>query len=140
MTTLQSPPAPPTAIRPRVVARTGLYAVLAANVAVVTYFFTQARFASNTLIVLGRLAGLYGALLMAFTLALYSTGEISLLFVLAMFVAHFIPTFLYVIIAPFFVPELVAASRAKKDPFGTDEPKSKAAKRNPFKGVGKDED
>ncbi|MER5754125.1 ferredoxin reductase family protein [Streptomyces sp. NPDC002088] len=70
MTTVQSPPAPPTAIRPRVVARTGLYAVLAANVAVVAYFFAQAGFASNALIVLGRLAGLYGALLMAFQLLL----------------------------------------------------------------------
>ena len=71
MTAVQSPPAPPTAIkRPRVVARTGLYAVLAANVAVVTFFFTQAGFASNALIVLGRLAGLYGALLMAFQLIL----------------------------------------------------------------------
>ncbi|WKX13419.1 ferric reductase-like transmembrane domain-containing protein [Streptomyces sp. NL15-2K] len=71
MTAVQSPPAPPTAIkRPRVVARTGLYAVLAANVAVVTFFFTQAGFASNALIVLGRLAGLYGALLMAFQLVL----------------------------------------------------------------------
>jgi predicted ferric reductase len=53
-----------------VVARTGLYAVLAANAAVVTFFFTQAGFASNTLVVLGRLAGLYGALLMAFQLLL----------------------------------------------------------------------
>ncbi|MET9384118.1 ferredoxin reductase family protein [Streptomyces sp. NPDC002928] len=70
MTTVQSPPAPPTAIRPRVVARTGLYAVLAANVAVVAYFFAQAGFASNALIVLGRLVGLYGALLMAFQLLL----------------------------------------------------------------------
>ncbi|WP_371668536.1 ferredoxin reductase family protein [Streptomyces sp. NBC_00289] len=70
MTTVQSPSAPPTAIRPRVVARTGLYAVLAVNAAVVTFFFTQAGFASNTLIVLGRLAGLYGALLMAFQLLL----------------------------------------------------------------------
>ncbi|WP_369232628.1 ferric reductase-like transmembrane domain-containing protein [Streptomyces sp. R21] len=70
MTTVQSPPAPPTAIRPRVVARTGLYAVLAANVAVVTFFFTQAGFASNALIVIGRLAGLYGALFMAFQLLL----------------------------------------------------------------------
>ncbi|MFD9000006.1 ferric reductase-like transmembrane domain-containing protein [Streptomyces sp. NPDC059582] len=70
MTTVQSPPAPPTAIRPRVVARTGLYAVLAANVAVVAAFFAQAGFASNALIVLGRLAGLYGALLMAFQLVL----------------------------------------------------------------------
>ena len=70
MTTVQSPPAPPTAIRPRVVARTGLYAVLAANVAVVTFFFTQAGFASNALIVIGRLAGIYGALFMAFQLLL----------------------------------------------------------------------
>ncbi|MFI2432767.1 ferric reductase-like transmembrane domain-containing protein [Streptomyces sp. NPDC018693] len=52
------------------VARTGLYAVLAANVAAVLYFFTQAGFASNTLIVLGRLTGLFGALLMAFQLLL----------------------------------------------------------------------
>ncbi|MBQ1090399.1 ferric reductase-like transmembrane domain-containing protein [Streptomyces sp. B93] len=71
MTTLSPPPAPPTAaIRPKVVARAGLYAVLAANVAVVTYLFVQAGFAGNALIVLGRLAGLYGALLMAFQLLL----------------------------------------------------------------------
>lgn len=70
MTTVQSPPRPPTAIRPDVVARTGLYALLAANAAVVTLFFAQAGFASNALIVLGRLAGLYGALLMAFQLLL----------------------------------------------------------------------
>ncbi|MFC3574684.1 ferredoxin reductase family protein [Streptomyces yaanensis] len=70
MTTVQSPPAPPTAIRPQVVARTGLYAVLAANAAAVTVFFVQAGFASNALVVLGRLAGLYGALLMAFQLLL----------------------------------------------------------------------
>ncbi|MFE3851953.1 ferric reductase-like transmembrane domain-containing protein [Streptomyces griseorubiginosus] len=71
MTTVQSPPAPPTAAkRPRVVARTGLYAVLAANAAVVAWFFTQAGFASNALIVLGRLTGLYAALIMAFQLVL----------------------------------------------------------------------
>ncbi|MFI9767918.1 ferric reductase-like transmembrane domain-containing protein [Streptomyces sp. NPDC052415] len=71
MTTVQSPPAPPTAIRPRVVARTGLYAVLAANAAVVTCFFVDAGFgAANALLVLGRLAGLYGALFMAFQLLL----------------------------------------------------------------------
>ncbi|MGW1027997.1 ferredoxin reductase family protein [Streptomyces sp. NPDC002577] len=71
MTTVESPPAPPAAIRPRVVARTGLYAVLAANAATVAVFFVQAGFAgSNALILLGRLAGLYGALLMAFQLLL----------------------------------------------------------------------
>ncbi|MEB3965215.1 ferredoxin reductase family protein [Streptomyces kunmingensis] len=70
MTTVQSAAAPPTAIRPRVVARTGLYAVLAANVAVVAYFFAQAGFASNALIVIGRLTGLSSALIMAFQLVL----------------------------------------------------------------------
>jgi predicted ferric reductase len=69
-TTVQSPPAPPMAIRPRVVARTGLYAVLAANAAQVAYFFAQAGFASNALIVIGRLTGLYAALVMAFQLVL----------------------------------------------------------------------
>jgi predicted ferric reductase len=57
-------------VRPKVVARAGLYTVLAANAAVVTVFFSQAGFASNALIVLGRLCGLYGALLMAFQLLL----------------------------------------------------------------------
>ncbi|KOX06554.1 oxidoreductase [Streptomyces sp. NRRL B-1140] len=41
-----------------------------ANAVVVAVFFTQAGFASNALIVLGRLAGLYAALLMAFQLLL----------------------------------------------------------------------
>ncbi|MFH9551471.1 ferric reductase-like transmembrane domain-containing protein [Streptomyces sp. NPDC017435] len=70
MTTVQSPPVSPTAIRPKVVARTGLYAVLAVNAAVVTLFAVQAGFASNALVVIGRFAGLYGALLMAFQLLL----------------------------------------------------------------------
>ncbi|MFJ8464439.1 ferredoxin reductase family protein [Streptomyces swartbergensis] len=71
MTTLQEPPAASSpGVRPRVVGRTGLYALLLANAVVVTVFFVQAGFASNTLIVLGRLAGLYGALLMAFQLLL----------------------------------------------------------------------
>ncbi|MER6072240.1 ferredoxin reductase family protein [Streptomyces sp. NPDC001817] len=70
MTTLQTRPAPPSAIRPRAVARTGLYILLAVNAAVVARFFVQAGFASNPLIVLGRLAGLCGALLMAFQLLL----------------------------------------------------------------------
>ncbi|AKJ09987.1 oxidoreductase [Streptomyces incarnatus] len=70
MTTLQTRPAPTATIRPRAVARTGLYLLLAVNAAVVARFFVQAGFASNALIVLGRLAGLYGALLMAFQLLL----------------------------------------------------------------------
>jgi len=67
MTTLQLT-AP--VVRPRVVARTGLYAVLAVNLAVVTAFFLQAGLGSNALILVGRLAGLYGAALMAFQLVL----------------------------------------------------------------------
>ncbi|SOR78329.1 ferric reductase-like transmembrane domain-containing protein [Streptomyces chartreusis] len=71
MTTLQERPAASRpGVRPGVLGRTGLYAVLLANAVVVTVFFVQAGFASNTLIVLGRLAGLYGALLMAFQLLL----------------------------------------------------------------------
>lgn len=65
-----APPLPPSVLRPRVVARAGLYALLAANAAAVAYFFAQAGFASNALIVLGRLCGLYGALFMAFQLLL----------------------------------------------------------------------
>ncbi|MEU1571589.1 ferredoxin reductase family protein [Streptomyces collinus] len=72
MTTLRQPPvaAARPGVRPRVVGRAGLYAVLLANAAVVAVFFAQAGFASNALIVLGRLTGLYAALLMAFQLLL----------------------------------------------------------------------
>ncbi|MFF3330910.1 ferric reductase-like transmembrane domain-containing protein [Streptomyces sp. NPDC002888] len=70
MTTVQSPPVPPTAIRPKIVARTGLYALVAANAAVVAFFFVQAGFDSGALMVLGRFTGLYAALLMAFQLLL----------------------------------------------------------------------
>ncbi|MFF1769556.1 ferric reductase-like transmembrane domain-containing protein [Streptomyces sp. NPDC058249] len=70
MTTVERVQPPPTVVRPKVVARTGLYALLATNAVVVTVFFVQPGFASNALIVVGRLAGLYGALLMAFQLLL----------------------------------------------------------------------
>lgn len=71
MTTLRQPPvATRPGVRPSVVGRTGLYAVLLANAVVVAVFFAQAGFASNALIVLGRLTGLYAALLMAFQLLL----------------------------------------------------------------------
>ncbi|MEV8410843.1 oxidoreductase, partial [Streptomyces niveus] len=70
MTTVQRVQPPPTPVRPGVVARAGLYALFAANVIVVTVFFVRAGFASNALVLLGRLAGLYAALLMAFQLLL----------------------------------------------------------------------
>ncbi|WP_414497399.1 ferric reductase-like transmembrane domain-containing protein [Streptomyces sp. CRN 30] len=65
---VQAPTA--SALRPKAVARTGLYAFCAANALVVAVLFVQGGFASNALIVLGRLAGLYGALFMAFQLLL----------------------------------------------------------------------
>ncbi|CAL9605924.1 Flavohemoprotein [Streptomyces sp. enrichment culture] len=71
MTTLRQPPvAARPGVRPKVVGRAGLYAVLLANAAVVAVLFVQAGFATNALIVLGRLTGLYAALLMAFQLLL----------------------------------------------------------------------
>ncbi|GAA2817276.1 ferredoxin reductase family protein [Crossiella cryophila] len=75
MTTLEAPapPTPPTptpSLRPKAVARTGLYALLAANAAVVAGLFAAAGFDDNALILLGRLTGLYGALIMAFQLVL----------------------------------------------------------------------
>lgn len=63
-------PVPAPVVRPRVAARGGLYALLAANAVAVAVFYVRAGTASNTFIQLGRLAGLYGALLMAFQLLL----------------------------------------------------------------------
>ncbi|MBP2474177.1 putative ferric reductase [Crossiella equi] len=72
MTTLHAPAPsrPRPALRPRAVARTGLYVLLAANAAVVAALFTAAGFDDNALVLLGRLTGLYGALVMAFQLLL----------------------------------------------------------------------
>ncbi len=72
MTTTQPTTAPRSTpvVRPRVVARTGVHAVLAVNLVVVTAFFAQGGFDANALILRGRLAGLYGALLMACQLLL----------------------------------------------------------------------
>ncbi|MCU1686474.1 MAG: oxidoreductase [Amycolatopsis sp.] len=58
------------AIRPRTAARLGLYALFAANLAVVTSLFVAAGPSDNVLISIGRLAGLYAALFMAFQLLL----------------------------------------------------------------------
>ncbi|MFJ6727331.1 MULTISPECIES: ferric reductase-like transmembrane domain-containing protein [unclassified Streptomyces] len=65
-----APPGPAPGPRPRVLARTVLYALLAANATAVTLFAVQAGFASNALVVIGRFAGLYASLLMAFQLLL----------------------------------------------------------------------
>ncbi|MFD4673570.1 ferric reductase-like transmembrane domain-containing protein [Lentzea sp. NPDC058450] len=54
----------------KVLAKAGLYVFLLANAAFVTYLFNAAGVGSNKLINFGRLAGLYGALAMAFQLLL----------------------------------------------------------------------
>ncbi|MGY6650750.1 ferredoxin reductase family protein [Amycolatopsis sp. TRM77291] len=61
---------PRPAIRPRIAARAGLFLFLGANVAAVTMLFFAAGPSDNVLISIGRLAGLYGALAMAFQLLL----------------------------------------------------------------------
>ncbi|MGC7099751.1 ferredoxin reductase family protein [Amycolatopsis lurida] len=57
-------------LRPRTAARIVLSALFAANVVVVTALFAASGPSSNALVSLGRLTGLYGALLMAFQLLL----------------------------------------------------------------------
>ncbi|MFC3452971.1 ferredoxin reductase family protein [Amycolatopsis speibonae] len=61
---------PRPAIRPRIAARAGLFTFIGANVAAVTALFFAAGPSDNVLISVGRLAGLYGALAMAFQLLL----------------------------------------------------------------------
>ncbi len=61
---------PRPAIRPRIAARAGLFTFLGANVVAVTTLFFAAGPSDNVLISIGRLAGLYGALAMAFQLLL----------------------------------------------------------------------
>jgi hypothetical protein len=79
------------------------------------------------------------SLLMTFALALYSTGEIGLLFVLTMLVAHFIPSILNLLIAPFFLPKAARekGGKEKENPFATEKGK-KTSKRNPFARAGAD--
>ena len=78
------------------------------------------------------------SLLMTFALALYSTGEIGLLFVIIMFFAHFLPTFLNLLIAPLFLPRPEAEESgkrsAKKNPFRDPRSRKRSAK-NPFEGA-----
>ncbi len=58
------------AIRPRIAAKSGLFIFLGANVAAVTALFAEGGLSDNVLISIARLAGLYGALAMAFQLLL----------------------------------------------------------------------
>lgn len=75
-------------------------------------------------------AQLPGSLIMAFALALYSTGRISLVFVFVMFVAHVIPTVVYLLISPFFASK-AEQSATKQNPFEGDR-RRKFKGKNPF--------
>lgn len=77
-------------------------------------------------------AQLPGSVLMAFALALYSSGQISVLFVVVMFAAHFLTTALYLLVSPLFLPKVEPTS-AEKNPFESDS-KKKPKKKNPFAG------
>jgi hypothetical protein len=77
-------------------------------------------------------AQLPGSLMMAFALALYSTGKVAVILVLVMLPAHLVPTLIYLLISPFFVPKAEISSD-EKNPFDL-ERKRKRKGRNPFAG------
>jgi hypothetical protein len=77
-------------------------------------------------------AQLPGSLMMAFALALYSTGKISAILVFVMLPAHLVPTLFYLLISPCLVPK-VEKSDAKNNPFES-EPKRTRKGKNPFAG------
>lgn len=77
-------------------------------------------------------AQLFGCVLMTFALTLYGGGQVSLLFVLIILVAHFIPTVCFLLIGPIFVPKKAKRGGATKaNPFD-EEAKHKIRGKNPF--------
>jgi len=78
-------------------------------------------------------AQLPGSLLMTFAVVLYASGQVSVLFVPVMLVAHFIPTLLFLLVSPCLVPKRPKESHAagEKNPFNKEEPPQTRAK-NPF--------
>jgi hypothetical protein len=81
---------------------------------------------------MGLASQLSGSLMMAFALALYSTGKISVILVLIMLPAHLVPSLCYLIISPFFLPKAVLSS-SESNPFESERrPRQKG--RNPFAG------
>jgi hypothetical protein len=58
-----------------------------------------------------------GSLIMTLSLAIYSTGEMSLLFLAVMLAAHFVPTLIYLLGSPFCLPKLKKEGPPKKNPF-----------------------
>ena len=76
-------------------------------------------------------AQLPGSILMIFAIGLYAAGHVSILFILVMLVAHFIPTFLYLLISPVIVPKKARAAPTKDNPFESERaPRTRG--KNPF--------
>ena len=73
-----------------------------------------------------------GSLMMAFALALYSTGKISVILVFVMLPAHLVPTLCYLLISPVFVPK-AEESPKENNPFDS-EIKHRRKGNNPFAG------
>ena len=77
-------------------------------------------------------AQLPGSLLMAFAIALYASGQVAVLFIAVMFVAHFIPAVLYLLVSPVLVPKRQQKDLSEEDnPFDRSERKGSRG-RNPF--------
>jgi hypothetical protein len=76
-------------------------------------------------------AQLPGCILMIFAISLYASGQVSVLFILIMFVAHFIPTVLYLLISPLLVPKKARGAALKSNPFDR-EGETRMSGRNPF--------
>jgi hypothetical protein len=85
-------------------------------------------------------AQLPGSILMTFAIALYAGGQVTILFIVVMLVAHFIPTALYLLISPVLVPKPPKLPKPARSPADEDEenPFNAAERRtlrgkNPFK-------
>jgi len=72
-----------------------------------------------------------GSVVMVFALGLYGLGEISLIFLVSAWAAHFVPTGVYLLISPFLVRKVPVEGEA--NPF-EDQPAKKLAGKNPFRG------
>ncbi len=79
-------------------------------------------------------AQLPGSVLMAFAIALYASGQVSILFIVVMFVAHFVPTLLFLLISPVLVPKRPREVDDEDNPF-EDEKKKRPRGKNPFAGA-----
>jgi hypothetical protein len=80
-------------------------------------------------------AQLPGSLLMTFAIALYASGQVAILFVSVMLIAHFIPTALYLLISPVLVPKGSRQLSDQNNPFDPSERKAFRGK-NPFASSG----